>query len=106
MIVYVTGRQMGKTEAVIRWFLENPMARVIIVVNQHRKMELLSRLKEKLSLDSVEVFQDRIIVPREAGPMPWIGSAQVAIDNAEEVFQRLLGKEIDFITVNGTELDG
>jgi len=109
MIVYVAGRQQGKTNAVVRWFLEQPGERGVIVANREMRNHFLHRLYQisGFTRSQFRRYEDNII------PVDKLYSRselrlrfrEVAIDDAENVIKTLLGAPIEFMALNGTLLD-
>jgi len=103
VIVVTGGRQSGKTNAVIRWLLEQPGERAVIVGSFERADYIIKQLRQ---FDFRFPWKEHIIIANG----DYIFNSQrglsrfhhLAIDDAEYVLSRAFGADIDFMTVNAT----
>lgn len=104
MFVMVAGRQQGKTVAVCRWLLEQPMNRAIVVADEGRRKHLLRILRDMAPVDVYNKYwSERVVVVEYATRGLLRGLAlQVAIDDLEYVLVKLFNAEVDFATINAT----
>lgn len=109
MIVYVAGRGQGKTNALVRWFLEQPHERGVIVANKAMRNHFLHMLYRLTGFSRVTFrrYEDNIVTASQL-----FGRAnlryrfrEVGIDDAEQVIKELMGINIDFMAMNATLLD-
>lgn len=109
MIVYVAGRMQGKTNALVRWFLEQPQGRGVVVANKSMRNHFLHTLYRISGFSRVTFrrYEDNVIVASEL-----FGRAnlrhrfrEIGMDDAEQVIQTLMGINIDFMAMNATLLD-
>jgi len=102
MIFYVSGRQLGKTEQMIRWWLTDPEHQVIYASNQDRRRQIQRRAAALvrqywkdgqmiLITENIRVFPFQI-GGRSLNGMPY------AIDDIEDVFAQYMGRKPDFVT--------
>ena len=106
MIVVTGGRRSGKTTTVIRWFLEAPGQRAILVVDESRRKHILRSLRESAPHIDPNQFGKYIITAEtyygqlgHRGHWPW---TQIAIDDAEDVLYKLLGANVEFMAMTAT----
>lgn len=106
MILYVSGRQLGKTTQVVRWWLVDPGQRVIYCPNMERAKHV-QRTALALVGDRWTAGQKRLI-PMNIRVFPYNSDARhgvvaenYAIDDLEEVLSNFLGFIPDFITATG-----
>ncbi len=108
MIVIVGGRQSGKSEAVLRWLMEHPGQRGVVVLDIDRKRHLLHRLHDHMPsfpwAQHIITVGDAMNARGYGGhfgqaPGPW---PEMAIDDAEDVMSRLFGARVEFAAMNGT----
>lgn len=108
MFVYVAGRQQGKTLATVRWLLEKPQHRAILVSNAKRKDHIMRTLQQLGPIRDRSYWSFRIIVVQQLDAFRDIdprGIAQeLAIDDLDEVLKAVFGSRVDFATVNATPL--
>lgn len=108
MFAYISGRRMGKTEAVVNWLLADPERRTIIVANRQRQQHIVSTIGRKVRysrgkgywLERVVIFDLRYNQMRGRYP------GEVAIDDLDEVLQLIfqpgLANSVTFITMTAT----
>lgn len=104
MIVVTGGRQTGKTEAVVRWLAENPGHRAIVVGDFDRANYIIKRLRERFP--NYFHWKEHVIIASgdyifNSRPQ-FQRFHQVAIDDADYVLAKVLGAQVDFMTVNAT----
>lgn len=110
MLVYVSGRAGGKTNALVRWFLEHPQHRAVIVADKRRRNHFLHTLYKLSGYSRVTFrrFEDNVIdVSQVFGRFSVRGTGvqEIGIDDAELIISNLIGTKIDFMAMNATLLD-
>jgi len=105
----VTGRQWGKTHAIINWLAENPQDRGVIVTDQERKRYILSRIRQTPLYRLGKMHWDMRII--SLGERTWLrGSGvpfrsnvrELAIDDFDDVLRSIFDARVDFVTGSGT----
>ena len=94
MDVIVTGRQMGKTDAIVKWLKSNP-DHMLIVFSYQRKTELVDTYE--LTKEQAERIFTANLPNRIRGAKI---RAKIAIDDADVILQRMYGP-IEMITMTG-----
>lgn len=108
-IVFISGRQLGKTEEIIRWWLADPEGRVIISSSEQTAKLTRNRIKKMvrpkwgeranhLIDDSVMSFETRKNRQQD-------GRA-VGIDDVENMLGHLVGSVPQFMTMTGQIFGG
>lgn len=101
MDIIARGRQAGKTYEAVQWVLEGEQTdsypgwtRVILAHNIHEA----DRIREDYpALDYRQVFGIEEMRNARFGPKP----VEIAVDNADMVLQRLLGRSVALATTTG-----
>lgn len=105
MIVYVAGRQQGKTTAIVRWLLEDPQHRCILVGDQERKKHIMRFLYRFAPIRDKKFWEDRIFL---AAPIHFQQrgylAREIGIDDLEYVLGILFRSEVQFVTTTATPL--
>lgn len=106
MIVVTGGRRSGKTSAVIRWLLERPGQRGVIVVDRSRARFFMDAIREAAPHLDPEHFRGMIVTAEKFyGPVSrgthW-PFTEVAIDDAEDVLRVMLGSIVGFMAMTAT----
>ena len=109
MFVMVAGRAQGKSVTALRWLLEQPGHRMLIVANVDRKHHL-SHQALRMVLDTIPAkeFVDRyirpnIVIAERLERIQLIGRGrEIGIDDAEEVLRIMFGGRVEFATFNAT----
>lgn len=110
MIVLTGGRQSGKTSAVIRWLMEAPGHRGVLVLNEDRKIHLIRTLQRAYPdligrvhwrdyVITVDDVQGGFFRGRDHRHGPFV---ELGIDDAEEVLSRLFGSRVEMAAMTAT----
>jgi hypothetical protein len=103
MIVLTGGRRSGKTAAIIRWLLEDPQRRAVVVTDARMRDHILYRLQDTLpSYDwrhQVITANDYARYQRGGGHSPY---TELAFDDLEKILEIMFGAHAEMATVNAT----
>ncbi len=101
MIVFVAGRQQGKTIAVVRWLLEDPQRRALLVATQDRKNEIMRMLYQLAYMRDRRYWEQRIIV---GSPdfLEGYAPVEVGIDDLDTLLEQIFRLRVEFVTINAT----
>jgi hypothetical protein len=105
MIVYASGRQYGKTAALLAWLATEPHA-YVIVADQARKEYLLGRIRDTpLARLGREHWYRQIIVANQHHLRDRLFGA-VAIEDFQDVMRAMWGpaNHVEFVTMTATTL--
>lgn len=108
MFVLAAGRQQGKTQAIVDWYLEHPNRRVIFVANARRKEELVDRIGQTCHyvLRKGDVYRQVVVLGPRHSLLPINldrgQGLECAIDDVEEVLSNFIGSRLEFMTTNAT----
>jgi len=105
MILYITGRQMGKSTEVLRWWLADPEKRVIYTADLTRANYLHDKLKKMVKgrpAFTPELLRRAIAYFPTQHPQVMRGDPrEIAIDDVEDLLAKLFGKRPTFLTATG-----
>jgi hypothetical protein len=107
MFVMVAGRQQGKSLTILNWLMEQPNRRGILTSDNKRRqylLHMLERLYPNLTyIPGRGYWSQRILVvderPFGAGLRRF---AELGIDDAETVLERMFNARVEFVTLNAT----
>lgn len=109
MFVMVAGRAQGKSVTALRWLLEQPGHRMLIVANADRKHHLLRTASQMIpnSIPAEEFLKryvsPNIVIADRIERIQYIARGrEIGIDDAEEVLKIMLGGRVEFAAFNAT----
>lgn len=104
LFVLITGRQHGKTQAIVSWLMEDPSWRGVIVANHQRKAEIMARIRRTpLAYLGKRYWEERVItVGRFPMQLRGRGFREVALEDFEHLFQEMYGVPVGFLVATGT----
>lgn len=110
MLFIVSGRQLGKTVAILDWLVEKPDGRIILVVNHDRKKYLVRALCDRfasvMSLPMKQYWESIIVVAR---PDEFLRGRtnfykEVGIDDLDALLRNTFG-DVGIVTASGLALE-
>jgi hypothetical protein len=104
LFVLITGRQMGKTQAIVSWLMENPEWRAVIVSNKERAEYLLARIRRTPLASLGKKYWEERIITASRFPMALRGHGffEVALEDFESLFETMYGVKVGFMVATGT----
>jgi hypothetical protein len=84
MDFHITGRQQGKTTAIVKWLVEDS-SRVLVVANMAMGDVVLDNARRQ----GIELH-NRIISPHQQRPLDGLPQSEVAVDNLDCMLSSLL----------------
>lgn len=106
MIILAGGRQSGKTTSCIKWMLEQPGQRHLLVANEERRRDVVRQLQQ--CLPQFQDWQAYVSVPRNLSEMSrgrnLVWGSELGIDDLELVLQVIFTPRVELATVNATEI--
>lgn len=107
MYIVTGGRRSGKTATTIRWLLEDPQNRVVIVINSDRRQEFIRLLKDLIPNHDwrphVITATDAPIQGNMRGHDRGMGRYHhYCIDDLDIFLEMLFRSKVEFATANAT----
>lgn len=103
MFIYAGGRQVGKTEKMIDWFLGDPVNRIIITLDATQANYIIKRIKDSKGAEFP--FYDHIYPYHEAKRMLGTRGLRIGIDNLDMILSDMFRSQVEFVTLTGTTFD-
>lgn len=107
IFAYISGRRMGKTEAIVSWLLSDPECRTIIVCDRHRQEHIINVIGRKVKYTRGRKFwEERVVIfdlryNAMRGKYPGL----VAIDDLDTILQIMFHSSrdrVDLVTMTAT----